>query len=266
MNNLGKEASSEYDASLLADLYGEDIHSPLRRMASQVRHEARRMLVKIPAIYIRLARQKYPPGVLHRPEAFWEDTQIVIEGYPRSGNTFAFTAFDLAQGETSVRVSHHLHTASIVMTAIRRKIPCLILLRNPEDAIISHIIYSQNLTIKQCLKSYIDFYQPLLQYRDRFVTAKFEDVISDFGKVTHEVNLKFGTDFAEFDHNQDNVDKCFNILENSWKDLGLEKQKSVTNAPSEKRKRYKEVLKRHYKADDLENLRDRAFELYRQYI
>ncbi|MDB9527390.1 hypothetical protein PN498_15430 [Oscillatoria sp. CS-180] len=266
MNDLSKEFSSEYDASLLADLYGEDMHSPLRRAVSQVRHEARRMLVKLPAIYLPLARRKYPPGVRHRPEALRDDTAIVIEGYPRSGNSFAFTAFDLAQGNASTRVAHHLHTASVVIAALRQGIPCLILVRNPEDAIISHIIYSQNLTIRQCLKSYLDFYQPLLKYRDQFITAKFEEVISDFGNVIHEVNQKFHTAFTEFDHTQENVDKCFYVLENSWKDLGMEKQKSVTNAPSERRKRYKEMLRRHYRADDLKSLRDRAFEVYKEYV
>lgn len=266
MDYQDKESSSEYDASLLSDLYGEDMHSPVRRVVSQVRHEARRMLVKLPAIYLPLARRKYPPGVRHRPEALWDDTDIVIEGYPRSGNTFAFTAFDLAQGEKPVRVSHHLHTSSVVIAAIRKDIPCLILVRNPEDAIISHIIYSQNLTIRQCLRSYLDFYQPLLKYKNHFITAKFEDVISDFGKVTYQVNQKFGTNFSEFNHSQENVDQCFYILENSWKDLGLEKQKSVTNAPSDKRKQYKEMLNRHYRADDLKNLRNSAFDIYQQYI
>src|SRR5215210_2906944 len=43
-------------------------------------------------------------------------TQIVIEGFPRSGNTFAVVAFEQAQRE-SVRVAHHLHMPAQVIRA-----------------------------------------------------------------------------------------------------------------------------------------------------
>ncbi|MEN8443453.1 MAG: hypothetical protein ABG776_00415 [Cyanobacteria bacterium J06555_13] len=258
--------TEDYDASILTELYGDAAHSPLRRTTSQIRHELRRLMVKVPAVYLPLARWKYPPGVLHRPEALHHDTEIVIEGYPRSGNSFAFTAFDMAQGEPSVRISHHLHTASPVIAAIKANIPCVILLRNPEDAIISHILYSQNLTIKQCLNSYLDFYKPLLKYRDSFVIAKFEDVISNFGRIIQQVNQKFSTNFKVFEHTQENADKCFEVLNNSWKDLGLSEQKSVTCAPSEQRKQYKEVLRSHFRAEELNTLRNQALDVYSAYL
>ncbi|MEM9399964.1 MAG: hypothetical protein AAF984_07120 [Verrucomicrobiota bacterium] len=266
MKTSDQEPTSKYDISLLADLYGDTAHSPLRRHISQIRHELRRKFVNFPALYVPFARWKYPPGKLHRPEALLKETNLVIEGYPRSGNSFAFTAFNMAQGESTVRVAHHLHTASVVIAAIRANVPSLLLVRNPEDAIISHIIYSQNLTIRQCLRSYLDFYQPLLKYKDYFVVAKFEDVITDFGAITRQVNEKFSTSFREFDHIQDNVDKCFYILENSWKDLGMSQQKAVTNSPSEKRKQYKGILRHHFRSNDLKDLRERAFEVYQEYV
>ena len=207
MRNTDVSSTGKYDPSILSDLYGDSAHSPLRRSISQMRHELRRRFVNFPELYIPFARWRYPAGKLHRPEALRKDTDIVIEGYPRSGNSFAFTAFDLAQGEShTVRVAHHLHTASVVIAAIRANVPSIVLVRNPEDAIISHIIYSQNLTIKQCLRGYLDFYQPLLKYRDNFVIAKFEDVISDFGEITHRVNKRFSTSFQEFEHKKENVD------------------------------------------------------------
>ena len=204
--------------------------------------------------------------MLHRPEALHRNTELVIEGYPRSGNSFAFTAFDIAQGETPVRVSHHLHTASPVIAALKAKIPCVILVRHPEDAIISHILYSQNLTIRQCLNSYLDFYQPLLKYKESFVVAKFEDVISDFGRIVQQVNQTFSTNFKLFEHSQENADKCFDVLNNSWKDLGFSERKSVTCAPSDARKRYKEALRKHFRANEITELRSRAIDVYQQYL
>jgi hypothetical protein len=45
-------------------------------------------------------------------------TQLVIEGFPRSGNTFAVVAFEQAQRQ-SVRIAHHLHAPAQVMLAAR---------------------------------------------------------------------------------------------------------------------------------------------------
>jgi hypothetical protein len=45
-------------------------------------------------------------------------TQIVIEGFPRSGNTFAVVALQQAQRE-SVRVARHLHMPEQVIRAAK---------------------------------------------------------------------------------------------------------------------------------------------------
>ena len=57
-------------------------------------------------------------------------TQIVIEGFPRSGNTFAVVAFQQAQRE-SVRVAHHLHMPAQVIRAAHLGIPILLLVGSP---------------------------------------------------------------------------------------------------------------------------------------
>src|SRR5919112_6338070 len=68
-------------------------------------------------------------------------TQIVIEGFPRSGNTFAVVAFQQAQRE-SVRVAHHLHMPAQVIRAAKWGIPTLLLARKPTDAALSSSTFS----------------------------------------------------------------------------------------------------------------------------
>jgi hypothetical protein len=54
-------------------------------------------------------------------------TQLVIEGYPRLGNTFAVVAFLQAQKE-DVRIAHHLHAPAQVIRAARWRIPTIVLI------------------------------------------------------------------------------------------------------------------------------------------
>ena len=67
------------------------------------------------------------------------DKLVVIEGFPRSGNSFARRAFIMAQDETFdvTRIAHHLHVPAQVIRAARWRIPTLVLIRRPKDAVLS---------------------------------------------------------------------------------------------------------------------------------
>jgi hypothetical protein len=52
-----------------------------------------------------------------------------------------------------------------------------------------------------------------MPYREGFVIARFEEVTQDFGQVIRRVNSYFGTDFHIFKHTDENVQKCFELIE-----------------------------------------------------
>jgi hypothetical protein len=95
-------------------------------------------------------------------------TQIVIEGFPRSGNTFAVAAFQQAQRE-SVRVAHHLHMPAQVIRAAQWSIPIFLLARKPTDAALSWVIRGPGVPIRQTLKHYVSFYEKAAEYRHSLV-------------------------------------------------------------------------------------------------
>ena len=146
------------------------------------------------------------------------DKLVVIEGYPRSGNSFARRAFIMAQGEgfDVTRVAHHLHVPAQVVRAARWGIPTILLIREPKDAVLSLVIRDP-ISVDQALKYYISFYEIAERYSDAYVLGRFEDVTSDFGEVTRSLNEKFGTNFALFDHDQENVDRLFSGMEDQAK-------------------------------------------------
>jgi hypothetical protein len=167
------------------------------------------------------------------------DTQLVIEGFPRSANTFARVAFNRAQSER-VRIAHGLHVPAQVIRASQLRIPTLVLIRAPKDAVISFAIRDP-ISVDQALRYYLSFYETVEEYRDAYVLGLFEEVIEDFGEVIRRINDRFGTTFSPFSHDEPNVDGVFaHIEKNSRKRFGetsLENKVSRPFASREKLKR-----------------------------
>ncbi|HSK83481.1 MAG TPA: hypothetical protein VK902_08775 [Rubrobacter sp.] len=167
------------------------------------------------------------------------DTQLVIEGFPRSANTFARVAFNRAQSER-VRIAHGLHVPAQVIRASRWQIPTLVLIRAPKDAVISFAIRDP-ISVDQALRSYLSFYETVEEYRDAYVLGLFEEVIEDFGEVIRRINDRFGTTFSPFSHDEPNVDGVFARIEKNAKkrfgERSLENKVSRPFASREKLKR-----------------------------
>ena len=128
------------------------------------REWARRYVGRHPFLFYNFYRLK----PTYRDLLVDRETQIVIVGFPRSGNTFAVVAFEQAQRE-SVRVAHHLHMPAQVMRAARWRVPTLLLTRKPTDAALSWVIREPRVPIRQALKHYVSFYEKAAEYRHSLV-------------------------------------------------------------------------------------------------
>ena len=165
-----------------------------------------------PAVYFTLYRMLRTRKDISRVVS--PDTQLVIEGFPRSGNSFARRAFVMAQGESfdKTRIAHHLHVPAQVVRAARWQIPTLVLIRRPRDAVLSFAIWDP-ISVDQALRYYVSFYETAERYREAYVLGLFEEVTEDFGRVIERVNDKFGTTFSLFRHEEENVGKVFADME-----------------------------------------------------
>jgi hypothetical protein len=257
--------------------------------ARHLRWGVRSRIAEHPSIYLPLARVKYGQSVVG-PEA-----KLLIEGFTRSGVTFAVIAFQSSQ-PSPVRVAHTLHAPAHVQAAVRRGIPALVTIRDPEAAVLSAIIREPYVTVEQGLKAWIRFYTRILEYRPKFVLGLFDDVVRDFGPVIREINERFGTAFREFDHTPENVEACFAIIEDRarrppWSEalgqfesglIGLEDYRAAVAAfgpvgrltpipesriprPSPEREAIKETLVAQIWGPSLRELRLEARRLYAQY-
>jgi hypothetical protein len=133
---------------------------------------------------------------------FWDhgvpvdaDTDIVIEGYPRSGNSLAFATFASAQPE-GINIAHHTHAPANVIAGARRGLPILVLVRKPDEAVSEWASIKADLTVAQAMRAYRRFYAPILGLRHRIVIGRFEELAGDLERIVRRVNERFGTDFS----------------------------------------------------------------------
>jgi hypothetical protein len=139
-------------------------------------------------------------------------TALVIEGFPRSGNTFSVAAFWIANGRQP-HLGRHLHGAPHLLRAKRLGIPAIALVRDPAEAIPSYLIRRDGLHAEDALVEYLDFYRTAWSARDAFVVGLFDDVTTDFGTVIDRVNQRFGTTFARYEPTPDNEAAAFGLVE-----------------------------------------------------
>lgn len=257
--------------------------SPLRR----VRHQFRAQVSGYPAIYLPLARHKYPGP---SPEVIGSQTRLVIDGYTRSASTFAVYAFQLSQ-EQPVRLAHHLHASAQLLAAAWRGVPALALIREPRGAVLSQLIREPNLALRDALAAYSRFYTRLLPYRGSFVVGEFEQVTHNFGAVVRRLNTRFGTNFTEFVHTEPNMRECFELIKLRGTEspilLGFESGTVSRDQlrhelpalacspmldakeawiPSGDRERAKAALGEQWRQPSLARLRDRAGEVYQEFL
>jgi len=202
-----------------------------------MRHRLRALIDKYPKVYLILCKLR----LKNRPLAVSKNTELVIEGYPRSANTFAVAAFTFAQGRP-VKIARHLHAPAQVIAAVKKSIPTIVLIRRPRDAVLSLLVRAPHISAEQALKDYIRFYRTIIPFRKGYVIAKFEEVTSDFGQVIRQLNARFRTNFKPFEHTKENLKKVFQIVEEMNKQYtGLHKVKEeAVGRPSP----YRETLKR----------------------
>jgi hypothetical protein len=214
----------------------------MRQIIGRVRYEAKSILAKRPSIAMPMARRR---GAGHG-KVFDEGTDVVIEGFPRSANQFAIAAFRRAQ-DRELRIANRVHAPGHVIAAVEAGLPVLVLIREPEEAVLGWVLYKGDISVAQALRAYRRFYGPLLRHRDRFVVATFDQVTTDFGAVIRRLNQRFGTSFAEFEHTEENVRKIFAAMEgyvtDHWPSDRVER---IIGRPSNERERMKEDLRLVY--------------------
>ncbi|WP_026102596.1 hypothetical protein [Pleurocapsa sp. PCC 7319] len=167
------------------------------------------------------------------------DTELVIDGFQGSANSFAAFVFQKSQTKY-VRIAHHLHSPAQIIEAARKNIPILLVIREPEKAVLSLTSRWPYISIQQGLESYISFYSKLEPYAANCIVSTFEQTTGYFDRVVQRINIRFGTKFDVVDMAQ----------ANQWK------------PPQGERKKLKKQKKQDFKLESNNYLLEKANELY----
>jgi hypothetical protein len=190
-----------------------------------------------------------------------DGTDLLIESYPRCASSFALAAFNLAQRPKTYRVAHQTHAAGHVIEAVRRGVPALVLLREPEDVVVSNMIRHPGRTVADLLRGYLRFHEPLMPYRDRLAVGTFAEVTGGrMNLVIRRINGRFGTSFVEFEATEENVATCLREIDEHWRRRrgGGERLERIVPRPSALREGMKADLHRRYRETAPQRLRARA--------
>lgn len=238
----------------------------LPALIQRAKFEIRRLVSSHPRLFLPFVRRR----AAYAGKVVGDNTEIVLEGFPRSGNTFALVAFEMAQ-DRDVHVAHHLHAPAQIIEGVRLGLPVVLLIRNPIDAVSSFVIRHPDLTVKAGLRAYTSFYRHVLPCREDIVVAPFERVTADFGAVIDAVNRRFGTRFARFEQTPENVEAVFRILNRkeqadvSRRSAGTESGDTIAR-PTDQRDAAKERLFPLFEASEVKMLVQQAREVHRAFL
>lgn len=201
-------------------------------------------------------------------------TELVIEGFPCSANSFAVAAFKYAQNDKEINIAHHMHDPSQLIVAAKLRIPAIALIRCPDDAILSYVVRFSSFSseeevvelLHRSLKKYISFYSKILPYKEMMVIADFSTLISSYDSIVHQVNDFYGKTFNPFISNRHNVNEVFKIIEKqNKKRLGFLDENSIAR-PSVNKNKMKEKIRDVMNSQKLTSLLSSSHDLYNEFL
>lgn len=150
-------------------------------------------------------KKKKANGVEPRESVVGSHTELVIDGFQGSANSFATIAFKQSQTKF-VNLAHHLHSPVQIIQAIEKNIPVLLTIREPEGAVLSLTSRWSYVCVNSAIKSYIGFYSKLKAYTDGLIVSTFPQTTQQLDKVVVILNNRFGTNFDLVDVAKANVE------------------------------------------------------------
>ena len=185
------------------------LHSLVGRAPKTLRHATHMALIESTAL--RSAYLRCRPAL--RYLAPNESTIIVVEGFPRSANTYALAALYDANPHLQGFVAHHLHSYKSVLCGVRRGLPVVVLVRAPLDAVASLIQRYPDLSARLALRQYISFHRNILPVVPSLVVVPFDSAVAHFDGVIAEINRRSNLSLAAYDETADSEARLRHAVE-----------------------------------------------------
>jgi hypothetical protein len=150
-----------------------------------IAEQARAAAEMVPRLYLPLARRRNPGRIPLDASA-----DLVVEGFPRAGNSFLMSWFACANPE--LRIASHLHSIANVTAALRLGVPAVVVIRPPATAIASLALFSPAKPLDQHIARYRRFHRGVLAVADDVVISPFPTTTGDPSVVVEAVATRSG--------------------------------------------------------------------------
>lgn len=162
---------------------------------------------------------------------------VCIEGYPRSGNSWAVFCF--RRWNPRARIAHHAHVPGQVLEALHARIPTAVVIRPPVDAVASYLVFSGGrVSARVALWAYTRFHDRLRAVAGELTVCGFEELTASPEVLVARLNNRFGTSFAAAELASDDRAAVLGELRDRAIELGGDVV-TQQSAPSESRERLK---------------------------
>ena len=163
-----------------------------------------------------------------------EGVDLCLEGYPSSGNSFAYNIIRIINPQ--LKISSHFHSAANIKMALKHEVPVIVIIRDPRDAIASRVArfgYPETMAILE----YIDFYKVVLANIDDLTIISFDEFIKETAKSLDKIRESTGIELP-----------CADIKKTERRVLSemahwFEKHKREMGLPSLKREKRKDFYR-----------------------
>lgn len=134
-----------------------------------------------------------PPKSFQMRSPVTKSTDIVVEGFPRSSNTFLTVALKQLLGE-GVSIANHYHSSAQFSLGYKLKKPMILVIREPLNCLVSNLLYYPDRSKEEIIDDYIFFHEKIKQYLPSIFVVDFKDVTTNplglIARISDEFDLK----------------------------------------------------------------------------
>src|SRR6056297_2644722 len=164
---------------------------------------------------------------------------LFLDGYPRSGNTYLSGLLRFAHRD--LRFASHLHVTASIKMALEKDVPVFVLMRSPEDAVVSNlynIVQKKKLVpgkklADEMLIQYINYYSIVEKNLNKLSVILFESAIDNKTGFLEIVTKKIDPS------NSVNFQEIIQSFDQRMKEKEKVKITATSALPNEKRKEFK---------------------------
>jgi hypothetical protein len=143
-------------------------------------------------------------------------TDLVVEGFPRSGNTFTTFAIEQASGH-ELTIASHVHQPCQIKVALARGVPTVLVVRDPVSALASYLVYDRRFSVPSVIGEYCSYHRELVPYAERLLVCEFDEITTHMGSVIERINRRYSFQISPFDESPSNVERVLGDIESRHK-------------------------------------------------